>query len=246
MRFGLLFLVVFITACTSQPKQEINQIPSQPQKSADELVKAGFASIMNRDTRIGLGYLDKAIEQCSDQYESKDPKYYAARAPAETLMYALMAAGDKQTASIVGPACADALYLKGYANIDLGNIEDAEMFLKRAVNMAPANSMYLSELGHIYQTMGKWEEALDTFVKSEKMASEFSPEELKKTELLRAKRGVGFSLIELGNLVEAEAKFKECLVLDPQDAKALNEIKYIDQLRNSKRTPAKGSTMFSY
>lgn len=237
MRLVLLLIFTILVGCASQAKKTPDQ--AQSQSNAEELVKMAYASLEKRDTRTAIGHLDKAIELCQYQYDSKDQKYYAARTVTDTLFYMATAAKNKQQASAVKPLCADALYFKAYASIDLGNIEDAKDYLKRAIDMAPANAMYLSELGHVYQTNRGWNAALETFSSAEKMADSFSPPELKKAELLRAKRGVGFSLTELGKLDEAESKFKECLELDPSDQKSANEIKYINQLRSSKIPPNK-------
>lgn len=132
----------------------------------------------------------------------------------------------------VGPVCSEALYLRGYASLDLGEVELAEKYLKRAIDMAPVNSKYLSELGHIYHAKKDWTNALAIFIKAEEAANTYAPPQLKSTELPRAKRGVGFSLIELGKLDEAEAKFKECLKIDKNDEGALRELKYIEHARS--------------
>jgi Flp pilus assembly protein TadD len=54
----------------------------------------------------------------------------------------------------------------------------------------------------------------------------------------RAMRGVGFAvgfaLIELGRLDEAEKKFRQCLDLDKGDKKAIAELNYLQNLREKK------------
>ncbi len=87
---------------------------------------------------------------------------------------------------------------------------------------------------NLYQTKKDWKKALDTFQESEQNVEAYSPPDLKLQELSRAKRGVGFALIELGKLDEAEKKFNECLEINKNDKTALNELKYIEGLRNKK------------
>ncbi len=118
--------------------------------------------------------------------------------------------------------------------LDLGKIDIAEQFILRAVEMSPVNSMYLSELGHIYQIKKEWNKALDTFQKSEHSVEVYSHPDSKLEELSRAKRGVGFTLIELGKLDEAEKKFNLCLEINKNDKTALNELKYIKSLKIKK------------
>lgn len=127
--------------------------------------------------------------------------------------------------------------MKAYASVDLGKLDVAVELLNQALEWSPLNSSYLSELGHIYQTQGNWSLALEKFSLSEDYASSFSPESVKSRELSRAKRGVGFALIELGRLDDTEKKFRECLELDANDKKALNEIEYIKQLRSKDKKP---------
>ena len=50
-------------------------------------------------------------------------------------------------------------------------------------------------------------------------------------------RGVGYSLIELGRLDEAEEVFNQCLDIDKDDQGAKRELKYIQQMRE--QTPEK-------
>lgn len=230
-RYRVMLLVILLSGCATQKQKEVGGSDA----SVEQLVNEGYAQLVQNNTQLAINnYFNKAIEKCAYQYGGDGPKFYAARTQADTLAYMLLAASKKQEAKAVPPACADALFLKGYANIDLGNIDVAEEYLKRAIDMAPFNSHYLSELGHVDQTKGDWSSALDIFSQAEKYANEFSPPALKQNELLRAKRGIGFSLIEKGRLDEAETKFKECLAIDANDAKALNELKYIEQLRRKK------------
>jgi len=54
-------------------------------------------------------------------------------------------------------------------------------------------------------------------------------------------RGVGFALIELNRLDEAEQKYRLCLEIDPQDSIAMNELRYIEKLRKeSAAVPSAG------
>jgi tetratricopeptide (TPR) repeat protein len=162
-----------------------------------------------------------------------DKKIYVDRGPAESLFYKTMAEAAGEDAVIVETPCADALYIRGFAGLDAGQLEQAEEYIKRAIAMSPANSLYLSELGHIYHFKREWQQALDVFRDSEKFAAAYSPPKLRKEELARAKRGVGYSLIELGKLDEAEAKYKECLEIDRNDKNALQELEYIKELRST-------------
>lgn len=51
--------------------------------------------------------------------------------------------------------------------------------------MAPVNAMYLSEMGHIYQSKRDWDNALSLFNQAEAAAATYSPVEVRETELIR-------------------------------------------------------------
>ena len=176
------------------------------------------------------GYFDTVIATCPSPLEGGS-RYYSSRSGVETIAYMLKAAGDKQDASAIGPTCAYAHFYRGYALLDLGMVEEAKKSLQIAIEFSPFNSGFHSELGHIYQVEQRWDDAISEYTAAEDHAAVYSPEEVRMDELLRAKRGIGFVLIELGKLDEAESKFRECLELDPNDEKAENEIAYIESLR---------------
>lgn len=184
------------------------------------------------------GYFNDVIAYCDKQQQQTDQRIYAARTRTETLFYLLGAAAESRDARVDDPLCADAHYLKGYALLELGSVEFAQAEIEAALAMSPVNARYLSELGHIHQYRKQWQQALELFRKAEEYADTYSPDDLKSRELSRAKRGIGFSYIELGRLDEAEKKFLECLELDRNDKSAIRELKYIAKLRASDSTPA--------
>ncbi len=175
---------------------------------------------------------DEAIKQCSASFSRSGTRFYTSRTTAENLMYSLEATRTGQPAEVADLICSDAYYLRGFTALTTGRNRDAEGFLKKAIAMAPANAMYLSALGHIYQTRGDWLQAIDYFSKAEESAKTYSPDVLRTSEFLRAKRGIGFNLIQLGRLDEAEQKYLECVDINGRDRNSLNELEYIKILRS--------------
>src|SRR4030095_13970088 len=102
----------------------------------------------------------------------------------------------------------------------LGRPSEAKAQLLRAVALAPQNAQFLGELGHVYQLEKNWPLALQTFQRAESAAKEITSEQARNGELARAWRGMGYVLVELGRLDEAEAMYRKCLELNAQDAKA--------------------------
>ncbi len=140
----------------------------------------------------------------------------------------------------------EAYYMKAYALYELAvesggyahntqitddtRIAQAKAALARGLSLQPYHARMHAELGQIHQLEKNWNAALAAYTAAEDAAA-FSPEEERTADLTRAKRGIGFVLIELGRLKDAERKFRECLKLDPKDAGAKRELEYIRHLR---------------
>lgn len=212
--------------------------PDDTRLEQQRLLSAGAEQLSQRAPGKAINdYFNGVLEYCDKEQEKTDQQIYAARSSDEALFYLLGAAAESKAARVDDPLCADAHYLKGYALIEIGNIDFAQEQIEMALAMSPANARYLSELAHIHQYHHQWSKAMDIFEKAEGYAETFTPEDLRSTELSRAKRGVGFSLIELGRLDEAEKKFRECLEINKDDKSAIRELKYIEKLRASNATP---------
>jgi Flp pilus assembly protein TadD len=63
-----------------------------------------------------------------------------------------------------------------------------------------------------------------------------SPDDAKTEELGRARRGVGYVLVELRKLDEAEKKYQQCLKENPKDKKAAAELEYVRRLKAKEKS----------
>ena len=61
-----------------------------------------------------------------------------------------------------------------------------------------------------------------------------SPPEARTGDLARARRGLGYVLVELGKLDEAEEKYQQCIAANPNDAKAKAELQYVREQKARK------------
>lgn len=232
---GMAVSLFLFSACSSPPPAVVEDTIGFDNSSNEELLRMGIEALSKNATVAIKSYFDPVIQNCRASFpngeEDDEHRFYAARTPAESLYYLVQAAAENQQASVVRVPCAAANYLKGYASVDLGDLEAAADHLRQALRWSPVHALYLSELGHVQQINRDWQTALELFEKAEEYAEMFSPEEEKLGELARAKRGIGFALIEMGELDEAEQKFTECLQIDGADEKAKQELAYIKQLR---------------
>ncbi len=195
-------------------------------------------------------FFDPVIEHFNSIKNASSSQIYCARDSKETLVYLMQTAvmnakvdgkdipeywgnrfAEKRNSSEVLPQFwAEAFYLKAYAFVDLGRLDQAKSCLETAVGLSPCNSRYLSELGYIYQIEKDWDMALQAYSAAGGESILFSLPDEKDYDQGRAWRGEGFVLVELGKLEEAKALYKKCLELDPNDKKALAELKYIESL----------------
>lgn len=221
----------------NQPMSEkaVNQpVPgSEIEEKYAKLLNEGYKKLIARYTKESIDkYFDPVIEAYHLYYGNNGKHVYCSRGQTETLFYLLKAVDKNEESVVISQLWADAFYLKGYASLDLGEVAEAKTFVEKALELSPSNSLYLSELGHIYQVERKWIEAMELYKRAEESANAYSPENLRNEELTRAMRGIGYCLIELGRFDEAEKKYQKCLEINENDKKALNELKYIQSLRN--------------
>ena len=204
--------------------------PLQQDAAAYALLESGLRLASSGHSDEALAGFDKVIALYEDSFKDEKDKLYSARSKTEMLGYLLQAVNAGESAKVVSASWARAYYLKGYVLQDLHRIAEAKAALLRAVELAPENSQYLGELGSIYQIERNWPRALDVF-QSAASASDYSPPKLKNAELARAWRGMGYVLVELGQLDEAEKWYQKCLALDNNDARALAELRYVQERR---------------
>jgi tetratricopeptide (TPR) repeat protein len=232
-------LAFFVSVLLGGPN--LNAAPEDPDKdpALAPLVEEARTLITRKKPQEGIANCDKVIARFKSHYANSKEKVYCARSSAETLGYLLQAAAEmdkgkvekgKKNAIVLSSTWATAYFLKGYALQELGRIGDAKAALKLALELSPWSSLYLSELGSIYKLEKNWPEAKKAFETAEEHAA-LSPEDLKVAELGLARRGLGYVLVELGQLAEAEKKYQQCLKENPKDTKAAAELEYVRGLK---------------
>jgi tetratricopeptide (TPR) repeat protein len=223
--------------------QEGQPSVSEEDKAATQMLSEGTRLIQSRKAIEAIQQFDKVIASYEDRVRNDKAQVFCARTVAETLMYLTEAAnaktGDAKVMST--PNWAYAYYLKAYALLELGRIPEAKSNLERALALSPRNSQFLSELGNLYQRENDWPQALKTYQLAEAAAKQFSPPNSKNSELSRAWRGIGFVYVEQNRLDEAEKMYQQCLELDKNDTTAVNELRYVRNLKAKQSSSASNS-----
>jgi tetratricopeptide (TPR) repeat protein len=191
--------------------------------------------IDGKKTQAAIEKCEKVIALFKAHYANTKEKIYCARTSAESLGYLLKAAAEKHNAIALSSTWSDAYFMKGYALQELGRMAEAKSAVQQAVELSPWSSHYLSELGNIYELEKNWAKAKEIFEAAEEHAP-LSPDEAKAAELGRARRGIAYVLVELGQLDEAEKKYQQCLKDNPNDTKATAELEYVRGLKAHKKS----------
>jgi tetratricopeptide (TPR) repeat protein len=123
-----------------------------------------------------------------------------------------------------------ALHLKAFIKSEQKQLSEALHILDEEVKVAPYSAFPYIERGVILNSQREHQMALQSYEMALKLARKY--ESSRGSEAM-ALRGMGFTLIELGDLDRAEAILKESILIDPGNASAKRELRYIRGLRSS-------------
>ena len=199
------------------------------------LLQNGHRNLLNGNLEESLNQnFNPIIKNYRSFFTDKKEVFYSPRTEKEKEIFLKKASSTSKKIVLLSSILPEAHYYKAYAQIGMKKLNDAESTLNEALSMSPYNSKYTSELGLIYLMRKNWKQALNIYKRAEKYAQNYSPKSEVKQELIKAMRGVGYSLIEIGELNEAEKKFNSLLRLDSKDKIALNELGYIQEKKQEK------------
>jgi tetratricopeptide (TPR) repeat protein len=190
--------------------------------------------IDSKNPAAAIAKCDAVISAYKAHYGDSKQKIFCARSPEESLGLMMKAAVDKNNAIALSFIWSDAYFLKAYALEDLGRMGEAKATLQQALKMSPFNAQYLAEMGQIYAREKNWSKADQLYREAEDNAS-LSPPANKADDLAKARRGLGYVLVELGKLDEAEKKYQQCIAANPNDGKAKAELQYVREQKAKRK-----------
>ena len=213
-----------------------HSLATEPDKDPQmlKLLQEARALIDSKKPEPAMEKCNKVIASFEAAYGHRKEKIYCARSSTESLGYLLKGAADQKNTIALSSLWADAYFMKGYALQDLGRIAEAKTQFNLALKLSPFSPQYLCELGEIYELEKNWPKAMQCFKEAED-SNGLAPDESRALELGQTRRGMGYVLVELGKLDEAEKKYQQCLKADPNDTRAARELEYVRQLRSKRR-----------
>jgi tetratricopeptide (TPR) repeat protein len=203
-------------------------------QARDAALSNAVQAVADGRAQDAIKLVDPLLGQYERLYASQATPFYCDTTEPESAAYKALPGGSG--AKLVDSGWCVALWAKGFAMIDLDQLDAAVPFLERAVALSPLHPHYLSELGYAYQSQKKWQPSYDVYARAADNAGKFETGEKRGKSLRRAWFGMGFDLIELGKLDEAEVMMKKCLELVPDDQKVKDELDYIREQRGKAKT----------
>jgi tetratricopeptide (TPR) repeat protein len=193
-----------------------------------------FILYANEQNESALAIVEIVIAEFESNRKDTDKTYYCATDRTEqAALVRLAAARNRQHVEIVGGEWCFALTLKGYLLSEFNRFDEADRVFTQSVEMAPFNMGGLRKYAVWLQDKEHWQKAIDVFRIAISL-NDYIPRKSRADFPARAHRGIGFGLIALGRLDEAEASYRESLKYDPDDSLVPLELDYIEMLRENR------------
>lgn len=133
-------------------------------------------------------------------------------------------------ARVLDAETCDALFLRAFALTELGRRSDAIEALQQLTRLSPDAPRYVVELAYAYRANGDKDAAMATYAAAVKVASRASAVDGRKYRAA-ALRGMGYLLVDKGDLAGGEQAYRASLSDDPDSKIAAGELAYIARKR---------------
>jgi tetratricopeptide (TPR) repeat protein len=223
-----------IAAQTSTVVEGADKITIEMENARESELQAGYDFIRAGKPAEALAKFDAVI--AGYEAERRGTQVRCADSLEQAIILSAVLTADPGLdgeATILGANWCSALFAKGFALIDLGRSDQAEDYLERATQMAPFEPHYVNELAELYKNRRQWQRSHDTFARALDIA-DYPGVDASPRVRARSLRGMGFTMIELGDLDAAEELFRRSQDYDPDSAAARTELEYIASLRAGK------------
>ena len=134
----------------------------------------------------------------------------------------------------VDMACPMAYKTAGFLAVGARDADAAFEYLDMAQQLAPYWAEPMAERAYFVGHLGDRQASLELYRSALELAEKYPGSAHVKPLVLR---GIGYALIELGDLDAAQRSYEESLELDPSSEVAQNELEYIRQKRARQVTP---------
>lgn len=190
---------------------------------------AGLAAIRAKNPAGALEMMKPLLADFEKRYAGEKRHIFCAVNASQQKAYLSDAAAARLDAVTIEPDWCRAQYIRGYALIDLGKMDDALAVFRRLTELAPKNSRYLNELGYVLADEKKYDEAVKAYQRS-LAVTDLSPDDTDRERCV-AYRGIGYNMAKLGKLDDAEAAYRNCLAIGIDSDEVQDALDDLDEQR---------------
>jgi tetratricopeptide (TPR) repeat protein len=200
-----------------------------PDSAAEATVSEALSAVEAGNPARALAMVEPVVASFANEFSGEKRHIFCSQTAEQDGYYLTTADGGADNVRLVTVTWCDALYVKAFALVDLDRLDDAQSAYERLIRFAPKHSRYLNELAYVLLKKKEWQRSIDTYSSAEAVAT-FTPKR-RDYERCVSFRGIGYDLVELGRLDDAEASYRKCLAIIPDEPKSLGEIEYIKEQR---------------
>jgi len=194
-----------------------------------DVTRAILAAQRGND-RAAWGALSSVLAFCDEQRGSDEKPVFSVTNDAEAKEY-LGEARPHARPRFIDHACPAAYKTAAFLSVRAKESNAAFDYLDRAQKLAPHWAEPLAERAYLIGSLGDRAASLEMYQRSLTLVEKYPSSTYLKPLVLR---GIGFALIELDRLDEAQLAFEASLEVEPRNELAKNELIYIEQIRERK------------
>ncbi|MBX3592904.1 tetratricopeptide repeat protein [Sphingomonas sp.] len=218
------FVLSIIALAAPAPVETVDPV-AQAVERAERLVREKRAGSALAEIERVLPGIDASIETARAR-----GLVFCAADRDEMATYAAMGSDSRQTSTVFTDPVCEAMYLHGYILAELDRLPEATAVLEKLSAMAPRNGRYLAELGYTYRSRDLVK-ARAVYVRAIEAGKLTVDKARGAHDQAHGLRGLGWVLIEQGDWEGAERAYRDSLKLEPDNAIATSELKYIAENR---------------
>lgn len=190
-----------------------------------DIAAATKAMLDDHDPERAAALLAPVLRYC-DQQQQRPGRVAISVADADEYEHYLAGHGDGVPVEWIDQACPDGYKTAAFVHVEKMEYDEALPLLEKAIAMAPYWPDGLTERGFVLNQQHKPQVALASYRQALALIETFGSGKQMKAV---AMRGIGYSLVELGDLAGARQAYERSLEVDPGNKTALNELDYIHQ-----------------
>jgi tetratricopeptide (TPR) repeat protein len=223
-----------VQAETPSPIEGITTIVEQKQHGLSEAdvkqMNEISSAISNGDKETAFLKLKPILAGCEARETTLGKAVISVDSVAEFLEY--VASQDKKKDVIwMKDSCPQAYKTAAFLYVEQGDKQNAFNYLDLAAKAAPFWAEPYTERGYLLGKLGEFKPALEAYQKAITLAETHESSSYLKPLALR---GLGFVLVEMGELDRAKAAYEESLKLEPNNKLAQGELEYIQRRQAEK------------